>query len=64
MIRQYKFSQIGKYKAIFEMVVDDNDRQGIKLPHMRELIFLFDHQRFHLAHVLQHFYEIYKNLRL
>lgn len=54
MIRRYKVhSQIGKYKAIFEMVLDDSDRQDITLPHMRELIFLFDHQEFP-AIALQH----------
>ena len=45
MIRRYKVhSQIGKYKATFEMVLDDSDRNGKTLSHMRELIFKHDHQ--------------------
>ena len=64
MIRRYKVhSQIGKYKAIFEMVLDDSGRNGKTLSHMRELIFKHDHQEVP-ATALKHFYEQFQEMAI
>ena len=64
MIRRYKVnSQIGKYKAIFEMVLDDSDRNGKTLSHMRELIFKHDHQEVP-ATALKYFCEQFQEMAI
>ena len=64
MIRRYKVhSQISKYKAIFEMVIEDGTARGKTLPHLRELIFQHDHQEIPPS-LLPSFHESYQEMEI